>query len=95
MINYTFPLTVEEYVHRIGRTGRGGATGISHTFFTDNEKGLAGGLVGVLQESNQEIPQEIYKYPMVTKKKTSKLYGDFGPNKDLAGKKATKITFDD
>ncbi len=73
VINYSFPLTVEDYVHRIGRTGRGGATGISHTFFTDNDKGLAGALVGVLQEANQEVPQEIYKYPMVTKKKTSKV----------------------
>jgi len=33
---------VEDYVHRIGRTGRGGASGISHTFFTDNDKSLAG-----------------------------------------------------
>lgn len=95
VINYSFPLTVEDYVHRIGRTGRGGATGISHTFFTDFDKGLAGGLVGVLQEAGQEVPQEIYKYPMITKKKQSKLYGDFGPKTELQGKKATKITFDD
>jgi len=27
VINYTFPLTVEDYVHRIGRTGRGGKFG--------------------------------------------------------------------
>ena len=94
VINYSFPLTVEDYVHRIGRTGRGGATGTSHTFFTDFDKGLAGALVGVLQEANQEVPQSIYQYPMVTKKKTSKLYGDFGPKAELMGKKATKITFD-
>mmetsp|Transcript_30050 Transcript_30050/g.28720 ORF Transcript_30050/g.28720 Transcript_30050/m.28720 type:complete len:579 (+) Transcript_30050:96-1832(+) len=94
VINYSFPLTVEDYVHRIGRTGRGGATGISHTFFTDFDKTLAGALVAVLQEAKQEIPQEIYQYPMVTKKKSSKLYGDFGPKADLQGKKSTKITFD-
>ncbi len=94
VLNYSFPLTVEDYVHRIGRTGRGGATGISHTFFTDFDKALAGALVGVLQEANQEVPQEIFKYPMVTKKKQSKLYGDFGPKTELAGMKATKITFD-
>lgn len=94
VINYSFPLTVEDYVHRIGRTGRGGATGTSHTFFTDNDKALAGALVGVLQEANQEVPQDIYKYPMITKKKTSKMYGDFGPKTDLVGKKATKISFD-
>ena len=65
------------------------------TFFSDFDKGLAGALVGVLQEANQEVPQEIFKYQMVTKKKTSKLYGDFGPKAELAGKKATKITFGD
>jgi ATP-dependent RNA helicase DBP3 len=64
VINYSFPLTVEDYVHRIGRTGRGGATGTSHTFFTDFDKGLAGALVGVLQEAKQEVPKEIYKYPL-------------------------------
>ena len=51
--------------------------------------------MGVLQEAGQEVPQSIYKYPMLTKKKTSKLYGDFGPKAELAGKTATKITFDD
>jgi ATP-dependent RNA helicase DBP3 len=81
-------------VHRIGRTGRGGASGISHTFFTDDDKGLAGALVGVLQEASQDVPKEIFKYSMVTKKKTSKVYGDFGPKEDLVGKKSTKIVFD-
>jgi len=95
VLNYSFPLTVEDYVHRIGRTGRGGASGISHTFFTDDDKGLAGALVGVLQEANQEVPKEIMKYPMVTKKKTSKLYGDFGPKDDLVGKTAKKTVFED
>jgi len=94
VLNYSFPLTVEDYVHRIGRTGRGGRTGISHTFFTDDDKGLAGALVGVLQQANQEVPKEIYKYPLITKKKKSATYGDFGPKADLIGKKATKITFD-
>jgi len=23
VLNYTFPLTIEDYIHRIGRTGRG------------------------------------------------------------------------
>lgn len=47
-----------------------------------------------LQEAKQDVPQEIYKYNMVTKKKSSKLYGDFGPKTDLVGKTATKILFD-
>lgn len=94
VLNYSFPLTVEDYVHRIGRTGRAGKSGVSHTFFTDFDKLLAGGLVGVLQEAKQEVPKEIYQFPMLTKKKESKLYGAFGPKADLSGKTATKITFD-
>lgn len=31
VVNYTFPLTIEDYVHRIGRTGRAGRTGKSIT----------------------------------------------------------------
>jgi ATP-dependent RNA helicase DBP3 len=42
VINVTFPLTAEDYVHRIGRTGRAGEIGKSITFFTDHDKGLSG-----------------------------------------------------
>ena len=34
VINYSFPLTVSDYVHRIGRTGRAGKNGVCVTFFT-------------------------------------------------------------
>jgi len=34
VINFDFPNNVEDYVHRIGRTGRAGATGTAYTFFT-------------------------------------------------------------
>ena len=34
VVNYDFPNGVEDYIHRIGRTGRAGATGESYTFFT-------------------------------------------------------------
>ncbi len=32
VINYQLPLTMESYIHRIGRTGRADATGIAYTF---------------------------------------------------------------
>lgn len=38
VINYSFPLTTEDYVHRIGRTGRAGKKGVAHTFFTQQNK---------------------------------------------------------
>lgn len=34
VVNFDFPNGVEDYVHRIGRTGRAGASGESLTFFT-------------------------------------------------------------
>ena len=79
----------------LGGQGRGGASGTSHTFFTDDDKGLAGALVGVLKQANQAIPDAIYKYPMITKRKEDKNYGAFGPKADMVAKKATKTTFDD
>lgn len=42
VINYSFPLTTEDYVHRIGRTGRAGKKGVSHTFFTQQNKVIFG-----------------------------------------------------
>ena len=32
VINFDTPQTYEDYIHRIGRTGRGGASGHAHTF---------------------------------------------------------------
>ncbi|MCX6149343.1 MAG: DEAD/DEAH box helicase [Ignavibacteriales bacterium] len=37
VINYNMPQDVEEYVHRIGRTGRAGATGISINFADEED----------------------------------------------------------
>ena len=39
VINYDFPQDAEDYVHRIGRTGRAGKTGIAITLLTPRERG--------------------------------------------------------
>lgn len=75
VINFTFPLTVEEYIHRIGRTGRAGKTGIAHTFFTVNEKIRAGELTSVLKEANQEVPEGLLQWGATQKRKEHKMYG--------------------
>lgn len=38
MLNYDYPNNSEDYVHRIGRTGRAGAKGTAITFFTTESK---------------------------------------------------------
>merc|ERR1711962_1801368 len=96
VINYSFPLTIEDYVHRIGRTGRAGRQGTAHTFFQQCDKLRAGELVNVLREAGQTVPEEMMQFDLSVKRKAHKLYGDFGP-KDygLPMKQATKIVFDD
>nr|GEX85996.1 DEAD-box ATP-dependent RNA helicase 14-like [Tanacetum cinerariifolium] len=50
---------VAEYVPRIGRTGRAGATGQTYTFFGDQDAKHASNLVKLLEWANQRVPDEI------------------------------------
>lgn len=59
VINFDYPNTSEDYIHRIGRTGRQENKGISHTILTDEDARQASGLISVLKEANQEIPEEL------------------------------------
>ncbi|TGZ47066.1 probable ATP-dependent RNA helicase DDX43 isoform X1 [Temnothorax longispinosus] len=61
VLNYDFPRDIEEYVHRVGRTGRAGRTGESITFMTRQDWHHAKGLIEILEEANQEVPEEVYK----------------------------------
>ncbi|KAK2529729.1 Ddx4 [Columba livia] len=67
VINFDLPSTIEEYVHRIGRTGRCGNTGKAICFFDKSSDGhLAQSLVKVLSDAQQEIPvwlEEIASVP--------------------------------
>jgi ATP-dependent RNA helicase RhlE len=40
VVNYDLPMEPEDYVHRIGRTGRAGASGRATTFITPRDKGV-------------------------------------------------------
>ena len=90
-----FPLTIEDYIHRIGRTGRAGKTGLSHTFFTVADKARSGELINVLREAKMDVPQDLMKFGTTVKRKPHKTYGDFGPKADLIGLTATKKCFSD
>ena len=59
VINYDLPENIEDYVHRIGRTGRAGNTGISTGFYTDKNNQIADELVTILEEAKQEVPKFI------------------------------------
>lgn len=57
VINYDLPKSIDEYVHRIGRTGRVGNRGKATSFYDENRDGpLASNLVRILRQANQTIP---------------------------------------
>jgi probable ATP-dependent RNA helicase DDX4 len=60
VLNYDLPSSIDEYVHRIGRTGRCGNLGKSISFFDpdlDNDRRLARSLVRILEQAQQNVPQ--------------------------------------
>lgn len=59
VINYDFPLNIEDYVHRIGRTGRGGAFGVSYALFTKENERMASDLIKILEETEQNISERL------------------------------------
>ncbi|KAF8103057.1 hypothetical protein N665_0188s0018 [Sinapis alba] len=57
VINFDMPSEIENYVHRIGRTGRCGKTGIATTFINKNQSETTLlDLKHLLQEAKQRIP---------------------------------------
>uniref|UniRef100_A0A8B9BWX5 Probable ATP-dependent RNA helicase DDX5 n=2 Tax=Anser TaxID=8842 RepID=A0A8B9BWX5_9AVES len=55
VINYDYPNSSEDYIHRIGRTARSTKTGTAYTFFTPNNIKQVNDLISVLREANQAI----------------------------------------
>lgn len=105
VINYTFPLTIEDFVHRVGRTARGTRTGLAITLFNagpiegvQDEKQHAGDLVRVLRQASQPVPSELDKIAgtsqgnKASKKKAHPLYGNFFKDEaEMAKLEAKKV----
>ncbi len=56
VINFDLPKAAEDYVHRIGRTGRAGASGIAVSFASTNESGY---LKRIERYIGQSLPEEL------------------------------------
>ncbi|KAJ6600751.1 ATP-dependent RNA helicase bel, partial [Pseudolycoriella hygida] len=56
VINFDLPSDIEEYVHRIGRTGRMGNLGVATSFFNEKNRTICADLVELLSETKQEVP---------------------------------------
>ncbi|KAK2592842.1 pre-mRNA processing RNA-helicase [Conoideocrella luteorostrata] len=59
VINYDAPNHLEDYVHRAGRTGRAGNTGVAVTFVTPEQENCAPGIAKALEQSEQPVPERL------------------------------------
>ncbi|KAH6785015.1 hypothetical protein C2S51_037470 [Perilla frutescens var. frutescens] len=62
VINFDLPNDIDDYVHRIGRTGRAGKTGLATAFFNENNMSMAKPLADLMQEANQEVPDWLTRF---------------------------------
>uniref|UniRef100_A0A8D0APM1 RNA helicase n=1 Tax=Sander lucioperca TaxID=283035 RepID=A0A8D0APM1_SANLU len=62
VINYDYPNSSEDYVHRIGRTARSTNKGTAYTFFTPGNLRQARDLVRVLAEARQAINPKLLQF---------------------------------
>lgn len=61
VVNFDLPTDIDEYVHRIGRTGRAGNSGEAISFFNEKNRNIARDLYDILNETQQEVPDFLSK----------------------------------
>lgn len=64
VFNYDMAKTVEQYTHRVGRTGRAGKTGIAITLLTEEDSETFYELKKCLEDSKlSSVPLELARHP--------------------------------
>ncbi len=80
VFNYELPTNIDDYIHRIGRTGRCGNSGKAISFINENNLMLVKDLYNLFLKLNQEIPpwfEQLYDQNK-TKHNYSNKYGKQG-----------------
>ena len=74
VINYDLPTrSIDNYSHRIGRTGRAGREGLATSFITDEDQGIMAALRQYLENTGSKIPDRLARHPAANA-------GSIGPN---------------
>jgi len=63
VINYDMPKTIQDYTHRIGRTGRAGESGVATSFLSGDDTDIMYDLKHMLTVTNNFVPNELAKHP--------------------------------
>ncbi|CCG21103.1 hypothetical protein CORT_0A07180 [Candida orthopsilosis Co 90-125] len=66
VINFQMPHKFDEYIHRIGRTGRAGQFGTSISFVDDEDTGIFSELKKFLTKGGKKVPDWLYRYNSTT-----------------------------
>ncbi|XP_034539709.1 probable ATP-dependent RNA helicase DDX52 [Notolabrus celidotus] len=73
VLNYDFPTSAVEYIHRIGRTGRAGHLGKAITFFTENDKPLLRSIANVIKQAGCPVPDYMIGFKKIHSKAKRRL----------------------
>ncbi|XP_008057987.1 ATP-dependent RNA helicase DDX3X-like, partial [Carlito syrichta] len=101
VINFDLPSDIEEYVHRIGRTGRVGNLGLATSFFNERNMNITKDLLDLLTEAKQEVPswlenmayEQHHKGSSRGRSKTSRFSGGFAARDYRQSSGASTSTF--
>ncbi|KAI0564653.1 DEAD (Asp-Glu-Ala-Asp) box polypeptide 3 [Gracilaria domingensis] len=61
VINFDLPNEIDDYVHRIGRTGRAGNSGLATALINEKNRNIVRDLTELLSEAGQEVPPFLTK----------------------------------
>ena len=82
VVNYELPNVPEDYVHRIGRTGRAGATGIALSLVAPDETGLLKDIERVTGKRVQQLPIPPISEPPVGRSVAPRDPQEYKPHQD-------------
>lgn len=81
VVNFDFPRTATEYIHRIGRTGRAGRNGSAVTFFTEEDIDQLRGVVNVMRAAGCQVPEWTLNLKKVRRSKRKREGSEGKPSK--------------
>ncbi|XP_055876898.1 uncharacterized protein LOC106058873 [Biomphalaria glabrata] len=81
VVNYDYPNTADDYIHRIGRTARASKKGKALSLITEADAGKIDDLAKVLIEAGQDVPSELSSLAYGKAKLKSKGYSKFSYHK--------------
>jgi len=85
VVNFDLPTDINEYVHRIGRTGRAGNVGEAISFFNEKNRNIARELHDILNETSQEMPPFLVKMVEDMRHSHGSAKGRFGSSNSSRG----------